>query len=230
MQIAILAGGLGTRLYPVTKNIPKPMVRVHGRPFLYHQIELLKKNNINDILLCLGYKASQIRDYFGNGKKFGVNITYSFENRKLLGTAGALKRAQVLLEKDFLVMYGDSYLPINFQNVFRFHRKIRKAALMTVFRNKNRLDKSNLVVKGKTVVRYEKNSTEKMEYIDYGLSVLNRKVIEVLPKNKVIQLEEVFKELAAKGQLAAYKVKKPFYEIGSKEGLKRFKKFLNKVS
>jgi N-acetyl-alpha-D-muramate 1-phosphate uridylyltransferase len=228
MQIAVLAGGLGTRLYPLTRRIPKAMVSIEGKPFLEYQIELLKKNKINDILLCVGYKFRQIKKYFGNGRRFGVKIRYSIEEKDLLGTAGSLKKAQRYLKKDFIVIYGDSYLPIDLQKVVYAYKKSRKPALMTVFRNKNKLDKSNVKMHGKKVVLYDKNSKEKLDYIDYGLTVLKKKLIEELPKNKILQLDSIFEKLAAAGQLAAYEVKKPFYEIGSQKGLERFREYISK--
>jgi N-acetyl-alpha-D-muramate 1-phosphate uridylyltransferase len=226
IQAVILAGGLGTRLRPLTLNIPKALIEIVNEPFLSYQLRLLKKNGIKKILLCAGYKNELIKRAFGSGKKYGVDLAYSVEKGKLLGTAGALKKAQRLLNSHFMVIYGDSYLPIDFQKVETAYRRSSKPALMTVFKNRDRLDKSNVRLRGDMVARYKKNSKEKMDYIDYGLTVLDRKLIEALPKNRVIQLEEVFEDLAASGRLAAFKVKEPFYEIGSPSGLKRFKNYI----
>lgn len=228
MQIVILAGGLGTRLLPLTRNIPKAMVAIDKKPFLEYQIELLKKNNIKDIVICAGYLNNKIRAYFSNGSKWGVSIRYSIERDKLLGTAGALKKAQKLLDDDFMVMYGDSYLPIDFIKVAKAYHNSQKPVLMTVYRNKNTFDKSNVTVEGSLVARYDKHSGIKMEYIDYGLSILNKKIISELPSNTRISLESIFISLVTSGRIAAYRAAKPFYEIGSPSGIERFRKYVRR--
>jgi NDP-sugar pyrophosphorylase family protein len=226
MQIAILSGGLGTRLRPFTEEIPKAMVLIENKPFLQYQIELLKKNNITDILLCLGYLSEKIIEYFGNGEKFGVNITYSIEKAKLLGTAGALKNAEKYLKEEFMVMYGDSYLELDNQEVVSCYKTIREPVLMVVYKNENRFDRSNVRLKDNLVVKYEKNSKENLSYIDYGISVLNKKIISGLPKEETIHLEDVFRKLAEERKIHAYEASKSFYEVGSPEGLERFRKYI----
>jgi NDP-sugar pyrophosphorylase family protein len=228
MQIVILAGGLGSRLRPITETTPKPMILINNKPFLEYQIELLKKNNICNIVLCIGYLGEKIKNYFGNGKKWGVNIKYSIENKKLLGTAGALKNAYRYLDKEFLVMYGDSYLQLDFNELIRYYKKTGAEAVMTVYKNNNRYDRSNIEIKDNLVVKYEKNSKEKLFYIDYGVSILTKKLVSELPENRQIQLEEVFRNLITQKKLYAFVVKKRFYEIGSIEGLKQFKNFVRR--
>src|ERR1700746_2162223 len=141
---AILAGGLATRLRPVTEKIPKALVEVAGRPFLEHQIELLKRNSVEEVVLCVGYLGQMIEQRYGNGETVGIRIRYSYDGPKLLGTGGALKRALGLLPDAFFVLYGDAYLPVDYQAVAATFREGDKPALMTVFANADAWDTSNV--------------------------------------------------------------------------------------
>lgn len=228
MQIVILAGGKATRLYPLTKTIPKSMVQIHGKPFFAYQIELLKKNNINDIIMCVGTFADQIKRYFGDGKDFGVSIRYSVEEpNNLLGTAGAIKNAQKYLDDSFFVMYGDSYLPVDFTRIFDEFSGIRKMGLMTVYKNDGRFDKSNVAIGNGIVTVYDKSGRFKdLRYIDYGLLVLEKQVIDFIPSNEFVNLEFVLNKLIEKEELASYEVAERFYEIGSRSGIKDFENYL----
>jgi NDP-sugar pyrophosphorylase family protein len=140
----ILAGGLATRLRPLTERIPKALVEVVGRPFLEHQIELLKRNEITDIILCVGYLGEMIEQRYGNGDALGVRIRYSFDGARLLGTGGAIKKALPLLPDSFFVLYGDSYLPVDYQAVAAAFWKAGRPALMTVYANCDAWDTSNV--------------------------------------------------------------------------------------
>jgi len=222
MQIVILAGGLATRLRHLTENKPKSMVLIKGKPFIEYQIELLKKNGIKDIVLCVGHLSEQIKNHLGDGRKFGINIKYSQEN-ELLGTGGAIKNAEKLLDKEFFVLYGDSYLPVDFQEIMNKFHIFRKKGLMTVFKNFNKFDKSNVEIEDGMVLKYDKKNNEKMIYIDYGLSIFRKDVIKSMPVK--FPLDDVFKQLIKEKQLASFVIKTPFQEIGSFEGLKRFEKF-----
>jgi NDP-sugar pyrophosphorylase family protein len=225
MQIVILCGGLATRLYPLTKKIPKSMVKIGGKPFLEYQLDLIKKNGISDVVLCVGYKGNQIRKYFRNGKKWGLRIKYSSDGKRLLGTGGALKKAEPLLEDTFLVMWGDSYLPFNFRKAIEFFKKHNKLGLLTVYKNENRIEPSNVEVKGNLVKAYsKKRKTKRMKYIDYGLSIFKKEVLKYIPKNKIYDLSKLNQLLIRKKQLLAFPVKRRFYQIGTPEGLKEFKK------
>jgi len=226
MQIVVLCGGKATRLYPLTKKIPKSMIKISGKIFLEHQIDLLKKNGLSDIVLCVGYKAEQIKKYFGDGKNFGVEIKYSSDKKKLLGTGGALKKAENLLEDSFLVMYGDSYLPFNFQKAIKFFKKSNKLGLMTVFKNLNKYEPSNVEVEKNLVKSYsKKRKTKKMKYIDYGVIIFKKEALKFIPKNKVYNLSKLLQTLIKKKQLLTYPAEKRFYQIGSPEGLEEFKKY-----
>ena len=229
MQIVILCGGKATRLYPLTKKIPKSMMRFEGKPFLEQQLDLLKKNRIFDIVLCVGYKAEQIKKYFGDGKNFGVEIKYSSDKKRLLGTGGALKKAENLLEDSFLVMWGDSYLPFNFQKAIKFFKKSNKPGMMIVFKNLNKYEPSNVEVKNNLVKSYsKKRKTKKMKYIDYGISIYRKEVLKYLPKNQVCDLTKLQQALIKKRQLLAYPAEKRFYQIGSPDGLEELKNYIKR--
>ena len=224
MQCVILAGGLATRLRPITEKIPKSMVTVRGKPFLEYQLEMLRRNGLTDIVLCVGYLHEQIRNYFGDGKSFGVNISYSVESDKLLGTAGAIRQAAQLLQHDFFVQYGDSYLDVCYRDIYDYFNKVGCCALMTVYQNENKWDASNVVMRDGLVKVYDKkNHTPEMTYIDYGLSILRRDTImDLVPQGTESDLTAMFGKLVSEGKIAAYEVSNRFYEIGSVTGLKEF--------
>jgi len=230
MQIVILCGGKATRLFPLTKKIPKSLIKIEGKPFLEHQINLLEKNKILDMILCVGYRAKPIKKYFENGEKFGVKIKYSSDEKRLLGTGGALKKAENLLEESFMVMWGDSYLPFDFQNAIKFFKKHDKLGIMTVFKNLDRYEPSNVEVKNNLIVSYnKKRKTKKMKYIDYGVSIYRKEALKFIPKNQVYDLSKLQQTLIKKRQLLAYPAEKRFYQIGSPNGLEELKKHIKKL-
>jgi len=155
MQVAILAGGLATRLGDLTRNRPKSLVQIQGKPFLEYQLELLKRGGIEDIVLCIGHMGEQIEQRLGDGRRYGVSIKYSHED-KLLGTAGALKKAEALLDDPFFTMFGDSFVNLEFSRVMSYFHSHNKLALMTVYRNHDRYDRSNTEVEGNLVKRFSK--------------------------------------------------------------------------
>lgn len=227
MQMAILAGGLATRLQPLTEKIPKSLIMIEGKPFLQYQVEFLKKGGITEIVLCVGHLSEQIETYFGDGKRFGVNIQYSRERERLLSTAGALKNAETLLAEDFFLMYGDSYLFLNFEEVFGHFQNLNKSALMVVYKNYDKYDKSNVVIRNGMVKRYDKkHKTEDMVYIDYGVSILRKKVLDIIPKAQIYSFEELFQELIKQNEMLAFETRERFFEIGSYDGLEEFKKYV----
>ncbi len=229
MQVVILAGGLATRLGDLTEDVPKSLLKIQGKPFLEYQLELLRRAGISDIVLCLGHLGEQIERYFGNGNKFGVSIHYSSEE-KPLGTAGALRNTEDLLDDVFFCMYGDSYLFINFAEVMHYFKSQNKLALMTVFKNRNLFDRSNTAVEGNLVSKYDKtNSTGDLAYIDYGLNVFRKHALEMVPSNKFCSLEDLFPRLITLRELLAYQVEERFYEIGSLRGLEDFKEYIKET-
>lgn len=228
MKIAILAGGLGTRLGLLTKDTPKSMVRICGKPFLEYQLELLKKNNLKEIVLCVGHLKNEIESHFGNGSRFGVRIKYS-EEEKPLGTAGALRNAQNLLGDEFLVLNGDSYLAINYREVIEIYKFGKKLGVMVVYKNNNKYYKSNVIIANEFVTNYDRSGHIKnMMYIDYGLSILNKKALEFVPQGKFFQLDEVYRELIKRRELIAFETQVRFYEIGSVQGLEDFTKIVER--
>lgn len=227
MQIVILCGGLATRLGNLTKDTPKSMLKIKDKPFLQYQIENLKKQKVKDIVLCVGYLSEQIENYFGTGKKFGLNIKYSFDKDKPLGPIGALKNAEDLLEDTFFIMYGDSYLNIDFKKIQSYFKQYDKLCLMVVYKNFNRYDKSNLIVKNNMVVAYgEKERTKDMVYIDYGASILRKESLSFIPKNTFFSTGQFFSDLISIKELLAFEVKERFYHIGNPDALREFKNYI----
>ena len=227
MQIAIICGGLATRLRNLAESTPKAMIDINGKPFLEYQIEMLKKQNIKDIVLCVGHLSDKIKDYFGDGKKFGVDIKYSYDGEKKLGPMGAIKNAEPFLKKDFFIMYGDSYIFVDFKDVYNFYKKNDEHVTMVVYKNENKYDKSNLIIENNKVI-YIRDTDEikKVDYIDYGTSILNKKALEVIPKNTFCSTVEFFKEMIVKNKLLAYEVKKRFYHIGTPKALEEFRSYI----
>jgi NDP-sugar pyrophosphorylase family protein len=218
--VAILAGGLATRLRPITEKTPKVLVPIAGRPFLAHQLELLRKQGVTRAVLCLGYLGDMVQCGFGDGSAYGVRLDYSFDGPVLLGTGGALKLALPKLGERFFVLYGDSYLPVPFAPIAECFERSGKLGLMTVYRNEGKYDTSNVVFgDGEIKVYDKKQRLPEMRHIDYGLSLLRREVFERYPADEPLDLAEVMRDLVAQKQLAGYEVKERFYEIGSHEGL-----------
>ena len=230
LPVAILAGGLATRLRPITTTIPKALVEVAGKPFIRHQLAYLKAQGISEVVMCIGYLGEMIEADVGDGSTFGLKVRYSPDGEKLLGTGGALKQALPLLGDAFFVLYGDSFLPIDFGAVERDFVSSGKPALMTVLENGNRWDKSNVVYRDHQIVEYNKAQTRpEMMHIDYGLGVLSREVFDQTPDGEAFDLAQIYHELSVAGQLAGHEVHQRFYEIGSFEGLKETEEFLKNL-
>ena len=218
--VAILAGGLATRLRPATSNVPKALLSVAGEPFLVHQLRLLSSKGFRKIVLCVGHLGELIEAKIGDGKRLGLQIDYSFDGPMLLGTGGALKRAISKLGEGFLVVYGDSYMPVDYAAVVDAFVRSEKPALMTVFENEGRWDASNVWFEAGEIYRYDKKvRTPQTRHIDYGISVLTSGVFDDCPDNAPFDLADVYSRLVSEGEMAAYEVKQRFYEIGSAQGL-----------
>ena len=229
MQIAIICGGLATRLENLAKNIPKSMIEIQEKPFLEYQIENCKKNGIKDFVLCVGHLSDYIENYFGSGKKFNINIKYSHDGDKLLGPIGALKNAETLLDDIFFMMYGDSYVFVDFEKVYDYFQKTDNKALMTVFQNCDKIDISNVVIKNKKVVKYNKEKTKDMLFIDYGVSIFRKKILDEIPKNTFYSTKDLFSNLVDQDNLLSYEIKKRFYHIGTPESLKEFTDYIKSL-
>lgn len=223
MQMVILAGGLATRLGPLTRETPKSMLLVCGKPFLQYQLELLSRGGVEDIVLCVGHLWEQIEAYFGDGTTFGVRLRYSVEQGRLLGTGGALKQAEPLLAERFYLMYGDSFLQYNYADIASQAAPYR--ALMVVYRNEGRYDISNVSVHEGRVAQYEKGPpSPDLQWIDAGLSVLQRETLEMIPQGQPAGVEQIiYQELVRRGELRAYTTDQRFYEVGSAAGLEEFR-------
>ncbi len=224
----ILAGGLGTRLRPLTNEVPKPMVRVAGKPFLEYELRLLSNNRFSDFVLCVGYKADVIKQYFGDGGQLGVSIVYSDDGEKQLGPAGALKNASKFLEGEFLVTYGDAFLQMDYRRFQEEFRSSGKLGMMAVLENHNKYGKSDIALKDGLITEYDKvNQTPKMAWINYGATILQKKSLDLIPSFSGIGEEQFYRELIERKELAVFLTFNRFYEIGTISGLRDFERFLS---
>lgn len=220
MPVAILAGGLATRLRPITEKIPKLLVEVAGEPFFTHQIRLLKAAGLSRLVLCVGHLGEQIVERYGDGAAWGVHIDYVFDGPKLLGTGGALIHALPRLGDAFYVLYGDSYLPIDYRAVGEFFLRSGKAGLMTVYENHGRYDASNVWFENGEILRYDKKDRPpQMQHVDFGLGAFRVAAFDGFSRDAVVDLADVQKMLVARRELAGYEVQQRFYEIGSPAGI-----------
>ncbi len=220
LPVAILAGGLATRLRPLTEKIPKVLLEVGGRPFLEHQLWNLRAHGVREIVLCLGFLGEAVQQRFGDGTEYGVDLRYSFDGPVLLGTGGAIRRALPQLGEAFFVLYGDSYLQIDFAAVSDAFFHSGRNGLMTVFKNEDSWDASNVVFSDGAIQAYDKRRrTAAMRHVDYGLSVFRSSVFGAYPDGAAFDLSDLMKDMAANGEMAAYEARQRFYEIGSLAGL-----------
>lgn len=220
LPVAVLAGGLATRLRPVTETIPKALVEVAGQPFAMHQAELLRGQGIVDVVWLVGYRAEQLEAALGDGSRWGLRFSYVHDGPVLLGTGGALRRALPRLGEAFFVMYGDSYLECDFAEVEAAFRASGRSALMTVFRNEGRFDTSNVEFADGRILRYDKQvRTPAMRHIDWGLGVLTAAALAGYPADVPLDLARVYQDRLAANDLAGFEVTRRFYEIGSPEGI-----------
>jgi NDP-sugar pyrophosphorylase family protein len=226
-QCVILAGGLASRLGERTGNLPKALIPVAGRPFTELQLEWLASQRVRDVVYCIGYRGDKIRAHVGDGSQWKLAVRYVDEGTDLRGTGGALRLAldEGVLAESFAVLYGDSYLSLDLDDVFAAFRNSGLPALMTVLRNNGRWDRSNADFDGARVTRYAKDE-EGFEWIDYGVSVLARAVVQEIPPGETVDLADVLGMLAREGNLAGYAATERFYEIGSAEGLAELERFL----
>ena len=220
LPVAILAGGMATRLRPITEKIPKLLVEVAGEPFFSHQLRLLKAQGLTRVVLCAGYLGEMIVDQYGDGAKWGMSIEYSFDGPRLLGTGGALIRALPRLGDAFYILYGDSYLPVDYPAIGDFFLRSGRLGLMTVYENRELYDASNVWFQdGEIRVYDKKNKVPQMHHIDYGLGLMRPAAFAGWPRDEVVDLAAVYQRLLAEGQLAGYELHQRFYEIGSHAGL-----------
>jgi NDP-sugar pyrophosphorylase family protein len=220
LPVAILAGGLATRLHPVTEKIPKSLIEINGEPFLAHQLRLLHRNGIRRIVLCVGFLGEMVEAYAGDGSAFGMEIRYSPDGPTLRGTAGAIMQARPLLGDSFFVLYGDSYLPCDYLAVEHAFQASGQPALMTVYRNQGLWDASNVQFEDGHILAYNKKfRTAAMQYIDYGLGVFRASAFDAVPREGASDLADLYGRLLAAGSLVGFEVPQRFYETGSFQGI-----------
>lgn len=228
---AILAGGLATRLRPITETIPKALIEVAGQPFIIHQLALLRRKGVTRVVICTGYLGEQITEVVGHGQSVGLQIDYSFDGPTLLGTGGALKKATHWLDEEFLIFYGDSYLDCDYRSVYQAFKDSGKLGLMTVFRNQNQWDTSNVIFSAGHILAYDKvNRTPAMQHLDYGLGILRRETLDQIPANQPHDLANLYQTLLRQGQLAGFEVTQRFYEVGSPQGLAETHAYLTQLT
>jgi NDP-sugar pyrophosphorylase family protein len=210
----------------VTETIPKALIDINGRPFIARQLDGLRTQGVHRVIVCAGYLGERIRDVVGDGSEFDLQVDWAFDGPKLLGTAGALKRALPMLGSEFFVLYGDSYLPIAWRPVQDAFLASAKAALMTVFHNDRQFDRSNVEFEGGRIKAYNKrHPTAEMRYIDYGLGVFRRSAFDGIRHGEPADLADLYASLLDRGDLAGFEVDQRFFEIGSFEGLQATRKY-----
>ena len=231
IPVAILAGGLATRLRPLTETIPKALIEVAGEPFVSHQLRLLRKMGIERVVICVGFLGELIEQVVGKGEAWGLEVSYSSDADKLLGTGGAIKKALPMLGERFFILYGDSYLDGDFGAVERAHSASGKGGLMTVVRNDDQWDRSNVLYRDGQIVRYDKaHRTADMHHIDWGLGVLRARTFDAYPDAEPFDLAGVYRDLLDVDQLAGFEVNRRFYEIGSPEGIRETEEYISTSS
>lgn len=227
--VVILAGGLATRLRPVTEVTPKALLEVGGQPFIAQQLRLLHSRGIRRVIISAWYKGESIRDFVGNGARFGMDVDYVFDGERPLGTGGAIRQALLHLDGPFFVVYGDSYLPCSYANIEAFFECHEQDGLMTIFQNNGNWDASNIELRDGKILCYDKqNRTPQMQFIDYGLGLFRPAAFSHLQVGQPADLADVYQWLLSHDQLLAYEVKQRFYEIGSFEGLHELDRLLSR--
>ena len=226
LPVAILAGGLATRMKPYTEQVPKSLLDVNGKPFAARQLECLAERGVRDVVFCIGHRGEMISQVIGDGKRFGLHVRYSDEGAQLLGTGGALKKALPLLGAAFLVIYGDSLLECDYEEAERRFQESGKKALMTVYRNDGRYDTSNVFFADGRIRLYDKvNRVPEMSHIDYGLGALAAGAFDSVADGARVDLALIYQNLLAEDELAGLEVFQRFYEIGSPAGLADTRKY-----
>jgi MurNAc alpha-1-phosphate uridylyltransferase len=231
LPLAILAGGYATRLGTLTKELPKCLIEINGRPFVDWQLDLLQNHGYSEFVFCVSYKSNLVQEYLGDGSNRGVSIQYSLDGETQLGTGGAILNALPKLGKAFGIIYGDSYLPINYRLVEQEFLKIKSNGLMTVYRNENQFDVSNVEFLDGKLLDYQKGVINKnMNHIDYGMTYFRQEAFRPWTDQSTFDLSVVCHQLAKEGQLDGYEVFERFYEIGSVQGIEELSLHLGRVT
>lgn len=229
LTVAILAGGLATRLGQLTAESPKSLLDIAGRPFVDWQLKLLSKAGVEKVVFCIGHKAEMIQKYVGDGQRYDIDVYYSEDGNTQLGTGGAIKKALALLGDEFMVLYGDSYLPIDYRAVENAFWMNGKPGLMTVYQNEGAFDVSNVIFQTGELIRYAKGqASREFSHIDFGLSVFKNSVFDPYPEGEKIDLSNICEALSDSNLLAGFELHERFYEIGSHEGIQSFTKYIER--
>jgi N-acetyl-alpha-D-muramate 1-phosphate uridylyltransferase len=227
LPVAILAGGLATRLRPITTVVPKALVEVAGEPFIRHQLRQLRDSGVTRVVVCVGHLGQMVEETLAAYGDLDMDVQVRFDGPRLLGTAGALRAAAALLDEAFFVLYGDSYLTCDFSRVQAAFETSQQLALMTVFRNEGQWDQSNVEFQAGRIIAYDKRTrSARMQHIDYGLGILSRAALDEVPADTAYDLAVLYADLLRRGQLAGYEVSERFYEIGSPDGLTETRQYL----
>ena len=227
--VVVLSGGLATRMQEYTmlestQKIPKAMIEIAGKPFIHWQLAMLREQQVEQVILCIGHLGEMIEAYAGDGSRYGLELTYSYDGDKLLGTGGAIKKIEDILPDAFFVLYGDSYLEIPYAPLVEAFISSGKKGLMTVYENTDLYDVSNVIFQNGELLTYRKHDKVKeMRHIDYGLGILRKETFRDFPSNEAFDLAAVYEKLVNEKQLLGYEVFKRFYEIGSPEGLRELR-------
>ena len=225
-QAVILAGGLGTRMLPITTSIPKPMIPVNGKPFLHYQLELLRRFGLRRVLLLVAYLGQQIEAHFGEGASLGMNLAYCYEPEPL-GTGGALKNAAAELDDQFVVLNGDTYLPIDYRALLRSFREKNNSAMIVAYRPATEtsadlvghLPKNLAISADGKVTAYRKRDPHGLTHIDAGVLMLRKDILDAIPQRKCSLEEEIFPQLIAQHRMEAWITTEAFYDMGTPAGL-----------
>lgn len=221
IPLAILAGGLGTRLYPLTTDFPKSLIPINGIPFIDYQLRNFAAAGFSRVILCTGFKSEMIESHVGNGNQFGLAIEYSRDGHERLGTGGALKKASKLLGEVFAYSYGDTLLDMDYKDAINKYFEERKLGLMTIYRQQNSSLANNVIFDGVRILKYSKSdSSQESNFIDYGFGVINSACLTKIVDEKT-DLSLLLGDLAQREELAPYVALKPFYEIGSMDGIRQ---------
>ena len=227
--VVILTGGLATRLHPLTKIMPKSLLLIAGKPFIEWQLDLLYKQGMKNIYICVGHMGNKINEYFKSKKFPGLNIKIFFDGKNLLGTGGAINKIQEYLPRNFFVLYGDTYLPIDYNDVLTFYKnqKDKSRALMTIYKNNGKFDKSNVIYENNKIIKYSKNFYDKkMQYIEYGLNILSKDLFKTYQRDDIFDLSDLFEKQVKMNMIDGYEVFERFYEIGTPGSLSSSEKYL----
>jgi NDP-sugar pyrophosphorylase family protein len=228
LPMIVLAGGLATRMRPITDKLPKSVWPVNGQPFVNHQLRLLREKGIAELIFCVGHLGNVLENHVKDGSAFNLRVRWCYDGTALLGTGGAARKAAGLLSGAFFVLYGDSYLDIDYTAVERAYVSSGQSAMMTVYRNEGLWDTSNVIYEQGRLIRYsKKEKSPDMRYIDYGLSVLTREAFANYGDMTIFDLADVYESLSEQGKLGGFEVSDRFYEIGSPEGLRDLEKYLH---